>query len=214
MLSINPLQTGSPPVAASVPRQPLAMLCLCPKRAQRLCTGCSIGVNAETTPPARLMAGSRVSLLLQVLIGGKPTTSGKRAIEVLKSVYQHWVPAERILTANLWSAELSKLTANAFLAQRISSINSISALCEATGADVQQVRLRPYSCITLPLSVFCSMSRLWSFPWCSAPHLPSPSCRGLAHTVVPAAEGLALMTLLGGNWEVPTCQEALNLSNY
>ena len=82
-------------------------------------------------------------LLLQVLIGGKPTTSGKRAIEVLKSVYQHWVPAERILTANLWSAELSKLTANAFLAQRISSINSISALCEATGADVQQVLLRP-----------------------------------------------------------------------
>ena len=60
---------------------------------------------------------------------------------MLKSVYQKWVPAERILTANLWSAELSKLTANAFLAQRISSINSISALCEATGADVQQVRL-------------------------------------------------------------------------
>ena len=58
---------------------------------------------------------------------------------VLASVYAHWVPAERILCANLWSAELSKLTANAFLAQRISSINSISALCEATGADVQQV---------------------------------------------------------------------------
>lgn len=60
-------------------------------------------------------------------------------MEVLKSVYERWVPGERILTANLWSAELSKLTANAFLAQRISSINSISALCEATGADVQQV---------------------------------------------------------------------------
>jgi len=54
-------------------------------------------------------------------------------------VYAHWVPRERILLTNLWSAELTKLTANAMLAQRISSINSISALCEATGADVQQV---------------------------------------------------------------------------
>ena len=77
--------------------------------------------------------------MLQVLIGGKETESGRRAVAVLKSVYQHWIPEERILCANLWSAELSKLTANAFLAQRISSINSISALCEATGADVQQV---------------------------------------------------------------------------
>lgn len=76
---------------------------------------------------------------VQVLIGGKETPSGRSAVEVLKSVYEHWVPSERILTANLWSAELSKLTANAFLAQRISSINSISALCEATGADVGQV---------------------------------------------------------------------------
>ena len=77
--------------------------------------------------------------MLQVLIGGKQTESGLKAIEVLKSVYEHWIPSERILCANLWSAELSKLTANAMLAQRISSINSISALCEATGADVQQV---------------------------------------------------------------------------
>ena len=76
----------------------------------------------------------------QVLIGGKETESGQQAIQVLKSVYEHWIPAERILCANLWSAELSKLTANAMLAQRISSINSISALCEATGADVQQAR--------------------------------------------------------------------------
>ena len=74
-----------------------------------------------------------------MLIGGKETESGQRAIEVLKSVYSHWIPEERILCANLWSAELSKLTANAMLAQRISSINSISALCESTGADVQQV---------------------------------------------------------------------------
>ena len=76
---------------------------------------------------------------VQVLIGGKETESGQRAVQVLKSVYQHWVPDNQILTANLWSAELSKLTANAFLAQRISSINAISALCEATGADVGQV---------------------------------------------------------------------------
>ncbi|KAL4438965.1 hypothetical protein ABPG77_006902 [Micractinium sp. CCAP 211/92] len=75
----------------------------------------------------------------RVLIGGKDTESGRAAIETLASVYAHWVPQERILRANLWSAELAKLTANAMLAQRISSMNSISALCEATGADVQQV---------------------------------------------------------------------------
>ena len=76
---------------------------------------------------------------MQVLIGGKETESGRAAVAALASVYAHWVPRERILCANLWSAELSKLTANAMLAQRISSVNSISALCEATGADVQQV---------------------------------------------------------------------------
>ena len=59
--------------------------------------------------------------------------------ETLASVYNQWVPRERIVTTNLWSSELSKLVANAFLAQRISSINSISAICEATGADVDQV---------------------------------------------------------------------------
>lgn len=93
-----------------------------------------------------IMAASKkvnTNRCFQVLIGGKETPSGQSAIEVLKSVYAHWVPAERILTANLWSAELSKLTANAFLAQRISSINSISALCEATGADVKQVPHSP-----------------------------------------------------------------------
>lgn len=75
----------------------------------------------------------------RVLIGGSETDSGRAAVASLKSVYEHWIPSERILTANLWSAELAKLTANAFLAQRISSINAISALCETTGADVQQV---------------------------------------------------------------------------
>ncbi|RVW80945.1 UDP-glucose 6-dehydrogenase 1 [Vitis vinifera] len=63
---------------------------------------------------------------------------GQKAIQALKDVYAHWVPEDRILTTNLWSAELSKLAANAFLAQRISSVNAMSALCEATGADVTQ----------------------------------------------------------------------------
>ena len=75
----------------------------------------------------------------RILIGGEATTSGQAAIQALVSIYANWVPSERIITTNLWSSELSKLVANAFLAQRISSINSISALCEATGADVDEV---------------------------------------------------------------------------
>jgi len=75
----------------------------------------------------------------RILIGGDSTPAGQEAVEALASVYAHWVPRERIITTNLWSSELSKLVANAFLAQRISSINSISALCEATGADVDEV---------------------------------------------------------------------------
>jgi len=75
----------------------------------------------------------------RVLIGGERTPEGDAAVATLVSVYARWVPPERIITTNLWSAELSKLVANAFLAQRISSINSISALCEATGADVDEV---------------------------------------------------------------------------
>nr|XP_005897416.1 PREDICTED: UDP-glucose 6-dehydrogenase isoform X2 [Bos mutus] len=75
----------------------------------------------------------------RVLIGGDETPEGQRAVQALCAVYEHWVPREKILTTNTWSSELSKLTANAFLAQRISSINSISALCEATGADVEEV---------------------------------------------------------------------------
>jgi UDPglucose 6-dehydrogenase len=75
----------------------------------------------------------------RILIGGETTPEGNAAVEALASVYANWIPRERILTTNLWSSELSKLVANAFLAQRISSINSISALCEATGADVDEV---------------------------------------------------------------------------
>ncbi|OIO60920.1 MAG: nucleotide sugar dehydrogenase [Verrucomicrobia bacterium CG_4_10_14_3_um_filter_43_23] len=75
----------------------------------------------------------------RVLIGGEQTPEGLQAIETLVSVYAHWVPREKIITTNLWSSELSKLTANAFLAQRISSINAISSLCEATDADITEV---------------------------------------------------------------------------
>ena len=88
--------------------------------------------------PEFLAEGTAVTDLEQpdrVLIGG----DDPEAIEALASVYAHWVPQERILRTNLWSSELSKLTANAFLAQRISSINSIAAFCESTGADVAEV---------------------------------------------------------------------------
>ena len=71
----------------------------------------------------------------RVLIGGDDSAS----IDALAAIYAHWVPREQILRTNLWSSELSKLTANAFLAQRISSINSIAAICETSGADVREV---------------------------------------------------------------------------
>ncbi len=77
----------------------------------------------------------------RVLIGGDDTKTGHQAIEKLASIYEHWVDRSRIIKTNLWSSELSKLVANAMLAQRISSINSISALCEVTGADVEEVAL-------------------------------------------------------------------------
>ncbi|WP_310556244.1 UDP-glucose 6-dehydrogenase [Flavobacterium sp.] len=75
----------------------------------------------------------------RVLIGGDSTETGKDAIQSLVEIYSNWVSKEKILTTNVWSSELSKLTANAFLAQRVSSINAISELCEKTGADVSEV---------------------------------------------------------------------------
>ncbi len=75
----------------------------------------------------------------RVLIGGEETPGGQKAVETLVSVYANWIDPSKIITTNLWSSELSKLVANAFLAQRISSINSISALCERTGANVDEV---------------------------------------------------------------------------
>jgi UDPglucose 6-dehydrogenase len=75
----------------------------------------------------------------RILIGGDHTPEGEQAIKALVEVYANWVPRERILTTNLWSSELSKLTANAYLAQRVSSINALSELCEKTGADITEV---------------------------------------------------------------------------
>lgn len=103
----------------------------------------SIGHKFEVlSNPEFLAEGTAVADLIlpdRVLIGGERTPTGEAAIKVLADVYANWVPRDRIITTNLWSSELSKLVANAFLAQRISSINSISALCEATGADVDEV---------------------------------------------------------------------------
>ncbi|KAL0775916.1 hypothetical protein CaCOL14_007203 [Colletotrichum acutatum] len=101
------------------------------------------GVHFEiVSNPEFLAAGTAVNDLLhpdRVLIGTDTTSSGHRAAEALASVYAAWVPRARILTTNVWSSELAKLVANAMLAQRISSINSISAICERTGADVDEV---------------------------------------------------------------------------
>ena len=92
--------------------------------------------------PEFLAEGTAVEDLLhadRVLIGGDSTPEGQEAIQALVDVYANWIPKEKILTTNVWSSELSKLTANAFLAQRVSSINAISELCEVTGADVNEV---------------------------------------------------------------------------
>ena len=92
--------------------------------------------------PEFLAEGTAVEDLLapdRVLIGGDTTPEGQKAIQALVDVYANWVPKDRILTTNVWSSELSKLTANAFLAQRVSSINAMSELCEKTGADVNEV---------------------------------------------------------------------------
>ena len=75
----------------------------------------------------------------RVLIGGESTRSGKDAVNALVNIYASWVPKEQIITTNLWSSELSKLTANAFLAQRVSSINALTELCEKTGANINEV---------------------------------------------------------------------------
>ncbi|CAM4360473.1 UDP-glucose 6-dehydrogenase [Gillisia limnaea] len=102
------------------------------------------GVNYQIlSNPEFLAEGTAVQDLQnpdRILIGGDiDTEEGLDAMQALVDVYAHWVPNENILTTNVWSSELSKLTANAFLAQRISSINAMSELCEKTGADVNEV---------------------------------------------------------------------------
>ncbi|MCM2275895.1 MAG: UDP-glucose 6-dehydrogenase [Candidatus Didemnitutus sp.] len=103
----------------------------------------SNGLQAQVlSNPEFLAEGTAVADLNnpdRVLIGGERSPEGDAAVKVLADIYARWVPRDRVITTNLWSSELSKLVANAFLAQRISSINSISALCEATGADVDEV---------------------------------------------------------------------------
>ena len=109
--------------------------------------------------PEFLAEGTAVNDLIspdRVLIGGESDS----AIKSLKDIYQNWVPENKILQTNIWSSELAKLTANAFLAQRISSINSIGALCESTGADVREVA-RAIGTDTRIGSKF----RFWSWFW-------------------------------------------------
>ncbi|KAG6849877.1 hypothetical protein H0H93_004095 [Arthromyces matolae] len=92
--------------------------------------------------PEFLAEGTAITDLFapdRVLIGSLQTPEGKAASDALVSVYANWVPTERILTVGLWSSELSKLAANAMLAQRISSVNALSAICEATGANIDEV---------------------------------------------------------------------------
>lgn len=92
--------------------------------------------------PEFLAEGTAIEDLIhadRVLIGGNDTPSGQAAKDALSAVYEHWLPKERILQTNVWSSELSKLVANAFLAQRVSSINTISALCEKTDANIQEI---------------------------------------------------------------------------
>ena len=92
--------------------------------------------------PEFLAEGTAVDDMLdpdRVLIGSEQTEEGLKACQEIISIYEHWVPRDKIITTNLWSSELTKLVANAFLAQRVSSINSISALCEKTGANVSEV---------------------------------------------------------------------------
>jgi UDPglucose 6-dehydrogenase len=110
---------------------------------ERILNADSKGIHFEVlSNPEFLAEGTAIADLNKpdrVLIGSKETEAGMKAREVLFEIYANWVARDRILTSNVWSAELSKLTANAFLAQRISSINSIGALCEKTEANVGEV---------------------------------------------------------------------------
>ena len=101
------------------------------------------GIHFEIlSNPEFLAEGTAINDLFKsdrVLIGGDDTLKGKEAVNALVDIYSNWIPREKILTTNVWSSELAKLASNAMLAQRISSINSLSALCEKTGADIDEL---------------------------------------------------------------------------
>ena len=101
------------------------------------------GVHFEIlSNPEFLAEGTAIQDLFKsdrVLIGGDETERGQKAVQALVDIYANWIPKEKILTTNVWSSELAKLASNAMLAQRISSINSLSALCEKTGADIEEL---------------------------------------------------------------------------
>ena len=101
------------------------------------------GVHFEIlSNPEFLAEGTAIEDLFKsdrVLIGGDASETGQKAVQALVDIYANWIPKEKILTTNVWSSELSKLASNAMLAQRISSINSLSALCEKTGADIKEL---------------------------------------------------------------------------
>jgi len=103
----------------------------------------STGIHFEVlSNPEFLAEGTAIRDLEQpdrVLIGSAQTERGLAARDVLVEIYLHWVPREKIITMDIWSSELAKLAANAFLAQRVSSINAMSAICEKTGADVTEI---------------------------------------------------------------------------
>jgi UDPglucose 6-dehydrogenase len=110
---------------------------------ERILKASNRGIKFEVVSnPEFLAEGSAVPDLLEpdrVLIGAHQTPEGREAEKEIVDLYAHWVPRENIITTNLWSSELSKLVANAFLAQRISSINAVSALCEKTDADISEI---------------------------------------------------------------------------
>jgi len=110
---------------------------------ERILTSFNNGIRFDVlSNPEFLAEGTAIKDLEdpdRVLIGSSETPSGLNARDELVEIYANWVPKERIITSNIWSSELSKLVANAFLAQRISSINSITALCEKTDADINEV---------------------------------------------------------------------------
>ena len=123
------------------------------------------GVHFEIlSNPEFLAEGTAIQDLFKsdrVLIGGDASETGQKAVQALVDIYANWIPKEKILTTNVWSSELSKLASNAMLAQRISSINSLSALCEKTGADVKELSKANWNGSSHWAKVFKSFYWFW-----------------------------------------------------